>query len=200
MERVKFYGPVYIKLALKYILEFEAEKLKEEPPQNLQELEDVANYIIANLDRYPNGHCSLHYGTLKADVHLQGGIGLRKITREVMKNILEASGFLKNLIGATENAYDALKILPIREMKQVTRYQYVKVKGKNEVIGAVVDCPYKDSCRALAEEGISRTIGGLHCTLLIFGSVALEIITRKNFDFTLDEFDEPYCKGRIYEI
>ncbi|MEM3564806.1 MAG: hypothetical protein QXR19_16360 [Candidatus Jordarchaeaceae archaeon] len=32
-ERAKIYGAVYNKLALKYVLEFEAGKLKEEPPQ-----------------------------------------------------------------------------------------------------------------------------------------------------------------------
>ncbi|MEM2146769.1 MAG: hypothetical protein QW279_15505 [Candidatus Jordarchaeaceae archaeon] len=197
---MKIYGPVYNKLALKYSLEFEAGKLKEEPPKNMHELEDVANYIIANLDRYPNGHCPLHYGTLKADVKLQGGIGLRKVTKEVMKNLLESSGLLKSLVGATESAYEAIKMLPLREMKLVKRLHCIRSEGKNEVTGTVSDCPFKDSCRALVEEGMSRMIGGLHCTMLIFGTVALEIITGKNFDFALDEIEEPHCRGRIFEI
>jgi len=197
---VKLYGPIYTRLALKYALEFEAEKLKEKPPKNIQELEEVANYIIANLDRYPNGHCSLHYGLLKAEVKLQGGAGTRKEAHDAMKNVLKTSGFLKGLIGTTENAYEAIKMLPIREIKQVTRHHYIRVEGKNEVIVVISDCPYKDMCWALVDEGVSRMVGGLHCTLLALGNAAAEIITGKHFDYVLEEFDEPDCRGRIFEI
>ncbi|MEM3586738.1 MAG: hypothetical protein QXO71_05375 [Candidatus Jordarchaeaceae archaeon] len=198
MEHEKLYGLVYTRMALKYILEFEAKKLREEPPQNIQGLEEVVNYIIANLDRYPNGHCALHYGTLKAEFSLQGGIGVRKLTREIMKNLLETSGFLKSLVGTTESAYEAVKMLPLREMKLIKRLHCVRAEGKNEVIGTISDCPFKDSCRALVEKGMSRRIGGLHCTMLTFGTVAVEIITGKNF--APDKIEEPHCIGRVFEI
>ncbi|MEM2135800.1 MAG: hypothetical protein QXG44_13180 [Candidatus Jordarchaeaceae archaeon] len=172
--------------------------LKRSRPKNLHELEDVANYILANPDRYPNGQYLLHHGTLKAEIDLQGGIGLRKVTKEVMKNLLEASGLLKSLVGTTESAYEAVKMLPLREMKLIKRLHCVRAEGKNEVIGTISDCPFKDSCRALVEKGMSRRIGGLHCTMLTFGTVAVEIITGKNF--APDKIEEPHCIGRVFEI
>lgn len=54
-ETAKLYGPIFTRIVSEYALKFEAEKLNEKPPENIQGLEAVTNYILANLKRYPRG-------------------------------------------------------------------------------------------------------------------------------------------------
>ncbi|MEM2146892.1 MAG: hypothetical protein QW279_16125 [Candidatus Jordarchaeaceae archaeon] len=202
IEIAKLYGPIFTRMAAEYALEFESRKLKEKPPENIQGLEEVTNYIMANLDRYPTGQCPLVYGLNKAESKLQGfsSSGARRGAHKAMKIMFENTGLLNRLVGTTESAYDALKMLPVKEMKQVTRYHYIRGEEKNEVTAIYSNCPAKDACKALLDEGVAKMLGGLHCILLNCGAATVEIITRKTFDYVLEEFDTPDCKGRIFEV
>lgn len=212
----KLYGPIYNKMVSKYALEFESRMLKENPPENIQGLEEVTNYIIANLDRYSKGYCALIYGISKAESELQGFVGSSgsKIAAyNAVKKMFEKTGLLNSLIGTTEDIFEASRAFGVKVIdvlaaegsiimkgEQVQRMHHIRVEGKNQEIVILSNCQYKDTCRALVDEGISRIIGGLNCLNLSLGRIVLEIITRKTFDYVLDEFDEPDCKGRIFEV
>jgi hypothetical protein len=212
----KLYGPIYDKMASKYALEFESRMLKEKTPENIQGLEAVTNYIIANLNRYPRGYCPLVYGISKAESELQGfagSSGSKIAAYSAVKNMLENTGLLNSLIGTTEDIFEASKAFGVKVVdelaakgsiiikgKQVQRMHHIRVEGKNQEIVILSNCQYKDTCRALVDEGISRIIGGLNCINLSLGRVVIEIITRKRFDYILEEFDEPDCRGRIFEV
>ncbi|WXG42118.1 MAG: hypothetical protein WED07_15365 [Candidatus Freyarchaeum deiterrae] len=198
-EIAKIYGPIFNRTVAGYALDFESRMLKENPPENIQGLEAVITYIVANLNRYPMGHCALTYGLLKSENRFEGGTGTRRAAYGAIKAILESTGMLKSLVGTTKNAYEALKALPVKQIKQVTRYHYIRNEEKNEVIPIYSNCPYKDSCLALVDEGISRIIGGFHCTLLNCALATVEIVTKEHFDYALEEFDKPDCRGRIFE-
>ncbi|WXG42051.1 MAG: hypothetical protein WED07_15030 [Candidatus Freyarchaeum deiterrae] len=216
LETAKIYGPIYTRMVSEHALEFESRMLKEEPPENVRGLEEVTNYIVANLNRYPRGHCSLVYGIGKAESKLQGyagSSGSRRAAYGGIRNMLEAAGLLNSLIGATEDvleankAYDAklkdavaAKALSTIKAGQVQRVRYIRVEGKNEVNAVVSNCVYKETCLAFVDEGISRMVGGLQCIILMLGNAVTEIITRKHFDYALDQFDEPDCRGRIWEV
>lgn len=215
-ENAKLYGPVYTHMASEYALKFESRMLKEDPPRNIQGLEDVTNYIIKNQSRYPRGHCALIYGLSRTESELQGFAGTsgsRRSAHNAMKNFLEATGLLKSLVGTTEDALEANKLfsvrskdtpvdkrLPTRKTEQTQRIHYIRVEGKNKLIVIISNCVYKDACRAFLDEGISRMLGGLVCINLITGAAFAEIITRKTFDYVLEEFDEPDCRGRIWKV
>ncbi|MEM3587029.1 MAG: hypothetical protein QXO71_06885, partial [Candidatus Jordarchaeaceae archaeon] len=145
-EIANIYGPAFTRLASEYALEFEAKMLNEKPPENIKGLNAVTNYIIANLNRYPRGQCSMVYGLNKAESKLQGfsSSGARRGAYKAMKVMFEKTGLLNKLIGTTENAYEALKMLPVKEMRQVTRYHYIRGEGKNEVTAIYSNCPAKD--------------------------------------------------------
>lgn len=212
----KLYGPVYNKMVSKYALEFESRMLNEKPPENIQGLEEVTKYIMANLDRYPRGYCALVYGITKTESQLQGfagSSGSKIAAYNSVKNMLESTGLLNSLIGTTEDIFEASKAYGVKVVdvlaakgsmiikgEHVQRMHHIRVEGENKELVILSNCQYKDTCRALVDEGISRMIGGLNCITLSLGRIVIEIITRKQFDYVLDEFDDPDCRGRIFEI
>ena len=202
-ETAKLYGPIFTRMVSVYALQFEAEKLKERPPENIRDLEAVTNYILANLGRYPRGYNSLIYGIGKADSKLQGstGIGARRAAYSAIKSILESSGLLNSIIGTTEDAFEAIyKAEELnKEIKTAVPARYIRGEN-NQVIVIVPNCCYKDACNAFVNEGISRLVGGSECIYLIVTNAEAEIITKKQLDYKIEEFGKSECRGRIFEV
>ena len=202
-ETEKIYGPIFTRMASEYALKFEAEKLNENPPENIQGLEEVTNYIIANLDRYPQGYCSLMYGIGKAESKLQGstGAGAKRSAYNAMKSIIESSGMLNNIIGTTQDVFEALDKFEEIGKAVGTAIPLRFIREESKGVTMVSDkCPYKDACRAFVNEGISRLVGGAECINIICHTVVAEIVIKKQFDYRLDEFDKPECRGRIFQV
>ncbi|MEM2145652.1 MAG: hypothetical protein QW279_09840 [Candidatus Jordarchaeaceae archaeon] len=202
-EMDKFYGPIYTRMVSEYALKFESEKLNEKPPENIQGLDQVTDYIMANLNRYPRGYCALFYGSAKTQKNLEGSIGsgARRSGFQVMKSLIESSGMLNSVIGTTEDLLEAIKKSAeiVKAAKIIISMRYIREEN-NDLTMIVPNCPYKDACRAYMEEGISRMVGGLECTNLTCQAAISEIITKKHLDYRLEEFDKPECRGRIFEI
>ncbi|WXG39806.1 MAG: hypothetical protein WED07_03105 [Candidatus Freyarchaeum deiterrae] len=202
-ETSKLYGPIFTRMVSEYALKFEARMLKEKPPENIQGLDAVTNYITANLNRYPRGYNALIYGIARADSKLQGstGSGSRRAAYSGMKSVLEGSGLLNGVIGTTEDIFEAnCKSLEIfKAIKTAVTSRHIRGKN-NQVIVAVPNCAYKDACEALLNEGISRLVGGMECIYLILTIFGPEIITKKHLDYKLEELDKPECKGRMFEV
>ncbi|MHA1645302.1 MAG: hypothetical protein ACTSV0_09745 [Candidatus Freyarchaeota archaeon] len=202
-ETAKIYGSAFTRMVLKYALEFEAVKLNEKPPENLTDLEEITNYIVENLERYPGGYNALIYGIGKADSRLEGatGAGAKRAAYSAMKSIIESSGLLDSVIGTTEDAFEAIcKAEKInKELGATIPARYIRGEN-NQVIQIVPNCPFRDACSAVMSEGISRLVGGEECVSLITTTAEAEIITRKHFDYRLDEFGEVECRGRVFEI
>ncbi len=202
-ETAKLYGSSFISMVSEYALHFEAEKLKEKPPQNIQGLDQVTNYILQNLNRYPRGYCALLYGIAKADIKFWGstGAGARRAAYSAMKSILESSGLLKGTIGKTKDPFEAIRMNEKINQELGTASSASYIRGENnQVITVVPNCIYIDACTAFEKEGISRLIGGSECVFLIVTTVGAEIITEKHLDYKLDKFDASECRGRIYEF
>jgi hypothetical protein len=202
-ETAKLYGPIFTRMVSEYALQFEAEKLKESPPESIQGLEAVTNYILANLNRYNRGYDSLIYGIAKAESKLQGstGAGAKRAAYSAMKSILESSGLLNNIIGTTGDVYGAIyKAEELnKEIKTAVSAHYIRGEN-NQVTIVVPNCAYKDACEALLNEGISRVVGGSECIYLIVTNAEAEIVTKKHLDYKIDEFGKLECKGRIFEL
>jgi hypothetical protein len=186
-----------------YALQFEAEKLKEKPPENIQGLEQVTNYILANLGRYPRGYCALMYGMGKADSKFWGstGAGARRAAYSAMRSMFVSSGLLNGMIGATRDPLEAIykNEKMNTEVKTASPARYIR--GENNQVNVIVPkCIYMDACTAFEKEGISRLIGGSECIFIIVTAVGAEIVTEKHLDYKLDKFDKSECIGRIFEF
>nr|MDO8080929.1 hypothetical protein [Candidatus Freyarchaeota archaeon] len=200
---VKFYGPIFKRMTSLYALEFESRMLNEKPPENIQGLEEVTDYITTNLGTYPRGHCSLIYGMFKAESKLQGfsGAGAKRAAYSSMKSILEITGILNKFVGTTDDAFESCKRASfIFEVTKIVIPMRLTRGEKNELNLIFHDCPYKDACISLVREKLSRLVGGWECVSLMFINSGVEIITKKIFDYKLDGFNEPDCRGRLWEI
>jgi hypothetical protein len=202
-ETAKIYGPIFTRMVSEYALKFEADKLKESPPENVQGLEAVTNYILANLNRYPKGYNSLIYGIAKAESKLQGstGAGAKRAAYIATKAAMEGSGLLNSLIGTTEDMFEAIhKAEELNKaIKTAVSGRYIRGEN-NRIIVVVPNCIFKDACNALVKERISRIVGGTECIFLITTNAEGEIVTKKHLDYRLEEFGEPNCKGIIFEL
>lgn len=200
---VKFYGPIFKRMTSLYALEFESRMLNEKIPEEIQGLDEVVDYITTNLDRYPRGHCSLIYGMFKAESKLQGfsGAGAKRAAYTSMKSILEITGILNKFVGTTTDALDSCKKASfIFDVTKIVIPMSLTQGEENQLNIVFHDCPYKDACTALANEKLTRLVGGWECVALMFINAGVEIITKKTFDYKLEGFNEPNCRGRIFEI
>lgn len=198
----KFYGPIFKRMVSLYTLDFEARMLKEKPPENIQGLEEVTDYVTTNLERYPRGHCALIYGIFKAESKLQGfsGAGAKRAAYSSMKSILEITGMLNKFVGTTEDAFESCKRSSfIFEVTKIVIPMRLTMGDNNQLNLMLHDCPYKDACISLVKEKLSRLTGGWECVSLMLFNAGLEIITKKTFDYKLDEFNTPDCTGKIWE-
>lgn len=200
---VKFYGPIFKRMTSLYALEFESRMLNEKPSENIQGLDEVTDYITTNLGRYPRGHCALIYGMFKAESKLQGfsGPGAKRAAYSSMKSILEITGILNKFVGTTNNAFESCKRASfIFEVTKIVIPMRLTRGEKNELNLVFHDCPYKDACVSLVKEKLSRLVGGWECVSLMFFNAGVEIITNKTFDYRLEGFNEPDCRGKIFEV
>lgn len=196
----KIFGPVFIKNVIKYTLEFEAEKISENPPNDVETLDGAIEYISKNFERYPDGVCSIVYGMAKSERVLEGfsASGSKRMAFDSVKQVLEESGMLSSLQGTTDQIFDAIaKFHELNSSFQVIPPNRFERQG-NEAKMTVNNCTCKDACKKLAEEDFSRIVGGKECIILINHCAAAEIVTGKRCDYTLEKFDQPMCEGKIY--
>lgn len=126
------------------------------------------------------------------------GMGLVKASVLMNEHILEIEkAYFTKLLGA--NFADVEFAVNKAKDKKVQRMKYIRVEGKNEAILEYSNCQYKDACLAVVKEGIKRPIGGFQCEQLFLDNVRIDIITGKHFDYVLDEFNKPDCRGRLFE-
>ncbi len=45
------------------------------PPEGVESMEQLVDYILRSMDRYPRGQAALVYGMGKAEEVIQGGVG-----------------------------------------------------------------------------------------------------------------------------
>ncbi|MEM2145981.1 MAG: hypothetical protein QW279_11515, partial [Candidatus Jordarchaeaceae archaeon] len=128
-------------------------------------------------------------------------VASKRASNIAMKNILQSSGMLNSIIGTVEDPLEAMwKALELeKEAKTSVPGRYIR-GNNNELILIFSDCPFQDACKAFIDEGITRIVGGLECVILITGAAEIEVVTGKNFDYRLEKFLEPECRGRIFEI
>jgi hypothetical protein len=199
-NQANFYGPVFNRLVFRYASGFESKKLGENLPEDVYSFEQVREYLIRNLDRYPHGYCALLYGLIKAEVSLQGvtGVSTRIAAIKTAEKLrlasegeVESAGTITDAIKKCHEGIRAGKILP--------DFDYELVGGE-QIRCTIHNCHFRDACRASIEENLGRAGGSPWCALLRYAVADMSLISGLQFEYELEEFGSPNCKGRIYEI
>jgi len=196
------YGAVFSKMVAKFAAQFEARKLNDLSPPSVENLQDCTNYIMRNLERYPDGFCAIVYGSCKAENTLQGGIGSggRTSTKQGMSEINVKTG-AASAYNKSVNTTQVCKAQLDLASKMQIMVGETNVSG-NEDSATVTyqNCRFADACEAIYKEGIRRVGGGLECTNARAGTSSIELATKLTHDFEVLEFQPPKCAFRIYKV
>lgn len=202
---VETFGPVYRRFIVEHALKFESEMLGESPPEGIEDLEQLSNYLLSKLEKYPKSYCALVYGMSKADQLLQGGAGTARTASFVItKHLLEGSGILNKLIGSTDDLYEALvkaeEVFVSMKAGLPGDLKFQKMKD-NRVRVTMRDCPFTDACKKMRSEGLWRPDGTPECYVLTRSVVIAEVVTGKKFDYRVEDLNPPEsCSGYVFPI
>ena len=192
----KLYGPAFVRMAVRFAVEFEAGKLGEDPP-DIETLDDLKKYLLDNFERYPFCYCPAIYGLVKAESTFQGAPG-----SDTRRTAVE---FAKKMDGQPKERGESSLTTAIENFMQMTLKMNVTVPSTVEGVDAngaaivsIERCPYKDVCFKFEEEGITKMIGGKPCVVLRVLISAVSLMLNEECEYHLDEFNTPRCRGRVF--
>ncbi len=200
-EEEKIYGPVFTTQFIEYDLKFRSRKTGAEPKEDIKDLDQLVEYFLSTLDKYPDPWNAMIYAQIKTESEFQGQIGAATKVLEIgsSKVLLEKSSVETQKIDVDEmmaklrEATLAMKISP-KELG------YKKISEESFDILAP-NCDYKEACRAAQEEGLmKRPDGRMRCGLTAFACHFFKVLTGYEWDYDRLEALKPYCVARCYPI
>ncbi|MFB0561818.1 MAG: hypothetical protein ACETWM_11470 [Candidatus Lokiarchaeia archaeon] len=197
------FGPAFTRMISKYALEFQSEKTGENPPENIENMDGAVKYMTECKDKYPRFYNSLIYGIAKAEKMFEGSTasGAKNLAYNAIKKIIEESGIADQLKGKNINIYNALlDYVEAADIVKATTPQRIVKESENVIFQEMENCPWKDACKAMARDDITRMTGDKECVVLIANSAGISVVSGKSIDYKLEKFDQPNCEGRIFEI
>jgi len=197
------FGPAFTRMISRYALEFESQKTGEEPPENILSVDEVINYLKERRERYPKFYNSLIYGIAKTEKMFEGSTasGAKNLASNAIKKMIEEVGLLNEVKGKIPNIYEALmRFIEITKSLKAASPQRIVKESEKVILLEMEGCPWKDACEAMEREGITRLTGDPECVVLIANSAGVSLVSGKPVDYKLEIFNEPNCKGRIFEI
>ncbi|MEM3526367.1 MAG: hypothetical protein QXV37_03045 [Candidatus Jordarchaeaceae archaeon] len=219
-EESKIYGPVFTTRLIKYALEFLAQKIGENPPEDIKTLDQLSEYVLSKLDKYPYPYCAISYGQVKAENELQGqtGAGTRYEISHVVKNIKEKAESQKENLDASTLSLRQQAIKKIGDETYIDidfilseiRKSGVSLKiispemgyKKNEDGSVNIlwpKCYFFDACqRTLAEGLLKRPDGRQRCAIGEYFSQRFKTFTGYEWDYECIEACKPHCITKLY--
>jgi hypothetical protein len=200
-EQEKIFGPVFSTRLIKHALEFMTQKTGEEPPEDIKNLDQLAEYLISKVDKYSTPYCAAMYAQLKTENELQGQTGA--ITR--IGDMSWQRKFVQSTDGEGPNV-DLDDILSkVRQISIALKLSPKEFGYRHNEIGGVdfllPNCFYRDGCRQAFDEGLlKRSDGRFHCTLGSSLCQYFKAITGYEWDYDCLEFDKPHCIMRYYMV
>ncbi|MBS7252012.1 MAG: hypothetical protein KIH08_15675 [Candidatus Freyarchaeota archaeon] len=201
MELEKFYGPVFKKLLIKHALQFISQKIGEEPPKNIESLDQLAEYLLSKTDKYPLPNCAGYYAQIKTEKELQGLLGAAYRLSEasfhkshIKRQTVEGLKF--NLDEIMANLYQ----FAIESKLAPEEFGY-RVNRNGSLDALFPNCFYKEVCRQAFEEGLLKRAGGsMHCAMGVTLCQYFKMVTGYEWDYELVEYDRPHCIIKCYII
>lgn len=196
----KVYGPVFISKMVKYALQFVAQKSGEVPPENIENLDQLTEYLLSRSDKCPP-YCAAMYAQLKTenDFHDQTGIGTRVEMITMVRKVIEKpkEETVKNI--DIDFVLSAVRQGGI-EMKTVPHEMGYKKNEDGSIDVIYPICYFSEVCQlALSQVLLDRPDGRMRCGALgEFGCQVLKIATGHEWDYDVLEFNKPHCIVRFY--
>jgi len=200
-EEEKTYGPVFPTRFIKHALEFEAQKIGEKPPQNIKDLDQLAEYLVSKSDKYPTPYCSILYAQYKTENEFQGqtGAGTRVGHIGAIRGISETLSDIKRNVDVDGILSKLSQMLT--DMNFSPHEWGYKENGDGSVDFILPKCYFLDACRlAYDEKVLKRPDGRLACAISFAVAADFKIATGYEWDYTLLKFNNPHCIAQCYML
>lgn len=201
IEEEKTYGPVFTELYIKYALQFAAQKYGGTPNEAIKTLDQLEKFLISVSDKHPYALNAVIYAGSKAESDLQGKsgaavrIGMIGLSRKMMKepSANERSVDIDQLLATFQKTLIQLELAHCE-----VGYR----KNDDESFDIIwPNCHIKDACRLAHDEGsLGRIIGGMQCVSCAGMLQFLKLLSGRDWDYELLEFDKPHCVAKIFMV
>jgi len=197
----KLFGPVFPTRLIKHALHFIAQRIGEEPPEDINSLDQLTEYLLSKSDKYPTPYCALMYAQYKTENDLQGQTGAATRVAEMgFHRRFGKSPAGEEINIDLDDIVSKLYQTAIENKLGPKEFGYKKNED-GSVDFLLPDCYYKDGCRQAFDEGLlKRPDGRMHCNLSSSLCQYLKVVTGYEWDYECLEFDKPHCITRYYLV
>lgn len=199
MELEKFYGPVFKKLLIRNALQFISQRIGEEPPKNIESLDQLAKYLLSKTDKYPLPNRAGYYALIKTEKELQGLLGATYRLSDASfhrshTKTEKVDGLKLNLNEIMSNLYQFAI-----ESKLAPEELGYRINQDGSLDALIPNCFYKEVCQQAFKENIlMRANGKLHCAMGVTLCQYFKIVTGYEWDYEPSEYVKPHCIIRCY--
>jgi hypothetical protein len=199
----KVYGLVFTTNVIKYALRAVASQTREDPPLNIQTLDQLTEFLISKSDRLlaPPYYIAF-WAQYVTEKKLEGslGAGYQVSKRGFAKGVMESDGDLRTLGFDVDKVLSKLRKLAVEMNVAPLEFGYKKNEDGSVDI-AHGGCPYLEGCRSSAEQALlQRPDGRISCGSSVFVCQFLKTATGCEWDHTVLEFIKPHCVTRVFMI
>jgi hypothetical protein len=196
-EQEKLFGPVFVTRLIKHALRFMAQRIGEEPPEDIKTFDQLAEYLLSKTDKYPLPNCAGYYGQIKTENELQGLTGATYRVGEMgfhKKYVKRPNGEVKTFdLDDTMSKLYQFAIV----MKLCPKELGYKTNEDGSLDAIFPNCFYKDVCRQASKENIlTRVDGRMQCAMGATLCQYFKLVTGSEWDYDRLEFDKPHCITR----
>ncbi|MEM3587078.1 MAG: hypothetical protein QXO71_07160 [Candidatus Jordarchaeaceae archaeon] len=202
-DEEKLYGPAFTARIIKYTLQAIASQTGEEPPKDIETLEQLKEYLLSKLERlsFPPYYILLWAEFVTAK-KFEGslGAGYRISHRGIVKKVAESEDNMK----LQEPDIDQLivKLYQLAVEKKVAPQEVGYRKNEDGSIDTIYgNCYFFDACELAKKYGIlQRSDGQLLCGLSTFVCQFLRMTTGYEWDYSILEISKARCMVRCFII
>lgn len=194
IELERFYGPVFKKLLIKHALQFISQKIGEEPPKNIESLDQLAKYLLSKTDKYPLPNRAGYYAQIKTEKELQGLLGATYRLSEASfhKSRIKTRKVEERKFNLDEIMSDLYRFAV--ESKLAPEEFGYRINQNGSLDALFPNCFYKEVCRqALKENILMRANGRMHCAMGATLCQYFKMVTGQEWDYDHTEYDKPHC-------
>jgi hypothetical protein len=196
-KEAETYGPVYLRLVAKNTCEFLAKKINDQSPPKPNTIEEANDYIMKNLNKYPDGLGAIIYGTTLAQNTLEGSIGaVSKPTYEETSKRLTASRNSGKSVNTAEAYRNQIEML--KGMHMLGSDQTVTGDGNSAIVKSE-GCMFGDACKDIMKLGIRSRSGAFQCPLGRSAAISTEMATQTPHDYSIVDLKPPDCTFKIFK-
>jgi hypothetical protein len=193
-EVEKLYGSVFTIRFIKYALRFLAQKVGEEPPKNIETLEQLAEYAISKSEVYPTPYAMVTYAQAKTENEFQGysGAGTTMEMVALSKDAAEGSNIKDKNVDMDDIIMKLSQFLTAVKYSPKEWGYRINVDGSVDIV--VPKCYLMDGCRmAYNENLLKRRDGKMRCGIIHFVCGYFKLATGYVWDYDFLEYRESHC-------